>query len=635
MQVTRLRIRNFRSIKDLSLELEPSTVFIGANNAGKSAIIDAVRVALMRRWGRRGTGFTEHDIYAASPGLNAKTLDPVIIDLIFEERDGESWPDDLVSDLNAVVVTNDEMRNMIWLRVTCGWNEEEEAFTPIWQFLNSAGESLTTGAARANNLNSFFRYPHFFWLGELRDAGEEFAPRAAHWGTLMRAIRIPKGIEEEVRTDLDAVDGKVLAADPKFGEIASTIGESTSLTRGATPGDAKLRMLPFDMWDMISRASVIVQTETTRPWLPLGQHGQGLRSLAVIYLFQAAMRQRLLDDALAGAEPILGVEEPEAHLHPQAARTLWRRLNMLAGQKLITSHSPQFIQNVPLHAIRMVHLRDASFVSRLPRAVDSTLPWTDRVQQAFPNPNGSVRRSARGTVEATTWISANVADRLSKCWGGEPEEAERAAAVAALRHQARVMVSKDEEAELAIQGRRVRGEIFFARRWALVEGHCEYLLLHAIGEGLGYQLDEHGVAVIDFQNCGSPGVYVSLAGAFAIDWQMVVDGDTGGQNATKNISSRGFNDAEIAQRVRSLSSPNDLEAQLVADGHAALLRDVLVENGDAKAAGYDEAKLLTSLRSDKIGYITALSLRVAKDSDLAQKMPAPLVGMIEAWKAAA
>ena len=64
MQISKVRIRNFRSVKSLEMDLGPTTVLIGPNNTGKTAILDAVRNVLTRRWGQRGTGFTENDIKA-------------------------------------------------------------------------------------------------------------------------------------------------------------------------------------------------------------------------------------------------------------------------------------------------------------------------------------------------------------------------------------------------------------------------------------------------------------------------------------------------------------------------------------------------------------------------------------------
>src|SRR5882762_4567016 len=72
MGITSLKIKNFRSIKSLDVELGETTVFIGPNNAGKTAILDAIRIALTRRWGQRGTGFTECDVHLASENDDPK-----------------------------------------------------------------------------------------------------------------------------------------------------------------------------------------------------------------------------------------------------------------------------------------------------------------------------------------------------------------------------------------------------------------------------------------------------------------------------------------------------------------------------------------------------------------------------------
>jgi predicted ATP-dependent endonuclease of OLD family len=85
VRITRLRIQNFRSIKDLTIDLGETTVFIGQNNAGKTAIIDAVRIVLTRRWGKRGTGFTENDVHRPDPNCDPRILPPVMITLMMEE----------------------------------------------------------------------------------------------------------------------------------------------------------------------------------------------------------------------------------------------------------------------------------------------------------------------------------------------------------------------------------------------------------------------------------------------------------------------------------------------------------------------------------------------------------------------
>ena len=152
MRISRLRIENFRCIKNLEIELDETTVFIGPNNAGKSAILEAVRIALTRRWGQRGTGFTEHDVHRTNQDGDPRTLPPVTITLIFEEPEVGNWDADMVAVLEDIMAVTAEGRNMLTLRIICGWSAEKEAFDPVWQFMDAAGQPMPE-RRRAINLS--------------------------------------------------------------------------------------------------------------------------------------------------------------------------------------------------------------------------------------------------------------------------------------------------------------------------------------------------------------------------------------------------------------------------------------------------------------------------------------------------
>lgn len=44
--IEKLTIKRFKQIKDLSLELKANTILIGANNAGKSSVLQALHFAV-------------------------------------------------------------------------------------------------------------------------------------------------------------------------------------------------------------------------------------------------------------------------------------------------------------------------------------------------------------------------------------------------------------------------------------------------------------------------------------------------------------------------------------------------------------------------------------------------------------
>jgi putative ATP-dependent endonuclease of OLD family len=632
--IKQVSIANFRCIRALDLDLERTTVFIGANNSGKTAIMEAVRIALSRRWGKRGTGFTEFDVHCPGAGHDAKTADPVRVHLTLEDTADAPWDGDMLADLEELAVLTDQGRNLISLRVTCEWNVESEAFEPSWQFLDAAGQALTQKSQRATNLSSFFNYAPLFYLAALRDAGDEFGSRSSMWSRLLKSIRIPVDLESTVTATLDELDSQLLAADPKLAEIAAIIGQATKVAIGEGLGDARLRMLPMNLWDLISRAGIVLKNEDARPWLPLDHHGQGLQSLSVVFLFQAAVFQQLAEEGLHGAEPIFVLEEPEAHLHPQAARTLWERIDELPGQKLVTTHSPYFVQNVPLHNLRLVRLCDGQTqVSFMPHMVVSTLPWNDNVQ-ALSEHQGRmlVKDPLSGGVAATSWFSVELGASLTGCFKQAVDQHQITAAVANLRHAGRGLVTRQEEHELSFLGRRIRGEIFFARHWLLVEGQSEYVLLHAIGRALDFSLDRHGVAVIDFQNNGDADIYPALATSFNIPWTMIVDGDHEAAKFRAQLLKRGFAEDDLADKFVTLPAPNDLEGELLAKGHEQRLRALLAEATSQNVLTCGQDQFVAQLKNNKIACISRLALQVENDAALAEAMPDAFVAVVKTLK---
>ena len=494
MRITRIEIENFRSIRNLKMDLGDATVLIGQNNAGKTAILDAVRIVLTRRWGQRGSGFTENDVHRPHPDDDPRELPPVKITLVMEEPAAGTWDTEMVAELTNIIPVLEDGRNILTVQVTCAWSEDKEAFDPVWQFLDAEGRPLPE-RRRAINLSGFFSYMPLFWLGALRDASQEFMPRSRHWGRLLRSVNIPADLETEAMEILASLDARIVAADPKLSEIAETIGQATRIAIGQGPGAARLNTLPLGIEDMLQRTGIVLRNEEPRPWLPLGHHGQGLQSLAVIFLFQAAVFQLLSEAEQPGIEPVFAIEEPEAHLHPQAARTLWQHMESLRGQKIFTTHSPYFVQHVPLHDIRLVRLQDGcTKFSSLPQCIVTELPWNNRIEGILADDGSRIfSRSSSDKVEVRSWFDKKNAKKLLRCYRDDPDRVQRIQPIRCLRHQSRILLTIEDEQKLGFHGRRVRGEIFFARYWILVEGLTEYLLLNALGTALDWPLDAHGV----------------------------------------------------------------------------------------------------------------------------------------------
>jgi putative ATP-dependent endonuclease of OLD family len=145
-------------------------------------------------------------------------------------------------------------------------------------------------------------------------------------------------------------------------------------------------------------------------------------------------------------------------------------------------------------------------------------------------------------------------------------------------------------------------------------------------------LDQHGVSVIDFQNNGNASIYAALADTFDIPWQMATDGDDESKRFRSQLENRGYSAADLKDRFFTLPPPNDLEDQLLADGHEALLRQILVELGIGRASTCSVADLKSLLKNRKTAYMAILAPLVASDDKLAVRMPNVFVAIVKTLK---
>ena len=623
MHLTRLKIKNFRSIRSLDIELRPTTVFIGPNNAGKTAILDALRIALTRRWGQRGTGFTEYDVHLEHDGVDPKKAPGVEIEVEAEESTPDEWPDAVQQDLGEIVqIDPNTGRRGVTLQVLFRWERRTSRFEPTWSFLNLQHEPTSPHGgkgARRVNLEKFWRYVPTFYLGALRNASDEFGSRSQFWRRLLRSVDIPPGLEDEVHQDLERVNQKLIGADPKLEQVSRTLAEATKIAVRHQSGEAGLDIVPMKSWDLLSKAGIVLRNQEGSPLLPIRRHGQGVQSLSVIFLFKAFVDHLLKDHYVAESEPVLALEEPETHLHPQAARSLWRRVRELPGQKILTTHSPYFVQYVPFRDLRLVRLTDEGTVVRsLPASFSTEIDHANGLEKVVANSRGLLEYSpstrkltANGVLKQLTYR------KLLKCY---PDRAKDREKLRDLRDRSVDHMGDDELQSLETWVRRVRGEVFFADQWLIVEGQADYLIMHAMARALDYDLDEHGTALIDAQNNGDPAVFAALARALRIPWFAVFDGDEAGEKYIRRIENRGFSEADMA-RCRTHEA-GDLEAQLIHDGLGKELKSIARDLGASEKLA-DGASLRTWLckNKNKVRYASRLAAETLTSPSLAQKLP--------------
>jgi putative ATP-dependent endonuclease of OLD family len=336
------------------------------------------------------------------------------------------------------------------------------------------------------------------------------------------------------------------------------------------------------------------------PWLPLDRHGQGVKSLSVIYLFSAFVERLLKEVYSEHSEPIVALEEPEVHLHPQAVRALWSQIDALPGQKIIATHSPYFVQYVPIRDVRL--LRRASGgtqVHYVPENISVALPANAAISAfAAKYPDRISYEPHRGLLSTTRPVEEEHYREILICYTSAEERAHHAA-IKDFHHRSYLILEPEDLEELEDWARRIRGEIFFSHQWLLCEGQSEVYLFTALFDAIGMNLDAHGVSLIDYQNNGSARAFASLARTFAFPWVLLTDGDDHGKGTLTSLKNAGFSADEVDARAIALPAGNDLEAYIVSSAWRPVALEVAKQFDPSLDDAVDDAGLADALRKHK------------------------------------
>lgn len=348
MRLTNLTIRNFRCIRDLSLDLDGTTVLIGENNTGKTAVLEAVRACLERLRGRRRGAFDEYDYRLAHEGDSPTRAEPIEIQLSFVEGESEPWAEEAVQTLGNVVVFGTDDRRRIALRVTSKFDVEANEFVSDWNFLDADGAPLS-GIARSA-LSDIQALVPVFYLSALRDASRHFISGGRFWRTFLGELGVAKREREVLEAELAELNRRLIDAHGPLAEVRSELESAKKVVDFGATDAVTVDALPTRLFSLLAKAQVHLASQSGAR-IPVTRQGEGTQSLAVLLLFGAFLRSRL-SDLDPHAQAITALEEPEAHLHPSATRALMQVVRDLPGQKLISTHSGHLLSSVGAGTIR-------------------------------------------------------------------------------------------------------------------------------------------------------------------------------------------------------------------------------------------------------------------------------------------
>lgn len=400
MLLTNLKIEHYRGIKSLELELAPTTVLVGENNCGKTTVLHALRACLQTlRSSGRTSPFDEFDLHFDSRTADPTTAPPIAITLSFEESTPGEWSDEVEQKLGgdggviALMPPND--RSRVQLRVSAEYSKVTQDIDTTFEFLDAAGNPLP--AKNRSRLGSLQQLRPLFYLSALRDAGKEFSRTSQFWSPFVKNSQIDATTKANIETQLEAINAQIIEAHGTFKGVREHLGKVQELVALGGQDVVSVDAVPARVFDMLNRTQVSIASATGAR-LPIGRHGEGTQSLTVLMLFDAFLKSELArKQGVKESKPIVALEEPEAHLHPNAVRALWKTINDIDGQKLVATHSGDLLSEVDVYSIRRLYRKGLAVQTGALKA--GTLD--DRQLQKFDH---FVRRTRGELFFARVWI---------------------------------------------------------------------------------------------------------------------------------------------------------------------------------------------------------------------------------------
>lgn len=352
ISIFKVRIENFRSIKNLELTLSMTNVVIGANNCGKSNFLKAMNVAL----GQNRT-ISSDDIYVDKDEVLDNTK-CATIDIMLRPVDAANNAVSNFSDFwigvftEEWITTGDPLGDYVGIRTILQYDALKNDYIVVRKQITDWGDSISSASvsrrkAFTGDMNT---YISAFYMDAQRDVVDDIKDRKSYFGRATSRVDLPQEKVLEIERQLNNVNSQIVESIPALSQTATRIS-AIAATVGAVDGTIQIEPLARKMTDLHKGMDVVFR-DGNAARLSVSQHGMGTRSWISFLTLGAYVdweKQRLIeDDPESESYIMLTMEEPEAHLHPQAQQKLYSQLCNFSGQKIISTHSPSVVSQADL-----------------------------------------------------------------------------------------------------------------------------------------------------------------------------------------------------------------------------------------------------------------------------------------------
>ena len=359
-----IRIAGFRGIKNLEVSLPRVTVLIGTNNSGKTSMLKALQLAL----GNYSRYLSEEDFHI---GADDKRVSEILVDvrIVPVDADGirtQIFNDEWAAEFGDKIKAETNGDQFVALRTRTAPNTIKGGFDSKRSTLERWPDLKTwqTEKIKKTNMLNYFESMPFISIEAQRDIHQELKERSSFIGKVLSSIE-----DEYDPAEITALESLIKKVNDetinKSGVLQSLKTHLEQLNHSFQgSGRAEITPFPKKIRDLSKHFSIHFG-ESPSSAFSMEYHGMGTRSWASMLTVKA------FTDLMAAKHekeakpffPILATEEPEAHLHPNAQKTLYSQLAESKGQVIVSTHSPYLAAMADVTRVRSLRKESTGIVA--------------------------------------------------------------------------------------------------------------------------------------------------------------------------------------------------------------------------------------------------------------------------------
>ncbi|MDD5276885.1 MAG: AAA family ATPase [Methylovulum sp.] len=358
-----VRVAGFRGLQNIEVELEETTVLTGMNNSGKTSFLKALQIALGNR-----QFLSPDDFYI---GKHQSQNNKIIIDTLIVPKDQNGKINEAFSEKWEILFTTDRIRadqlgtSIVPLRTTVIFDpikanfKTQQFILQSWPKFNGTANGFWYESGEGKSLAfPFFDEIPFFYIDAQRDILEDIKLKNSYLGKMLAKIEYSDLAVKEIEDQIKALNDTAVNSSDVLSTIKTTLKELDTAMDSSSDG---VDITPFTkkLRDLSKGLSIYYSDQENS--FSMEYHGMGTRSwssLLTLKSFITLLSVNASKNSDAAFFPILAIEEPEAHLHPNAQKKLYGQIASIPGQKIISTHSPYIAAAAELRQIRNFYKSD-------------------------------------------------------------------------------------------------------------------------------------------------------------------------------------------------------------------------------------------------------------------------------------